>query len=426
MPQDIRTLSEIKDKKIAFAGSGGLDSCTITRWLSDSGIQVVCLTADLGQPDEEDITDIEKRMRASGAVEFHLLDLKEDLAEAGLRLINAGAQYEGGYWNTTGIARHVIAQGVVTAMKELGLSVLAHGATGRGNDQVRFQLVAHMLAPEVQLYAPWRDSAFLNKFKGRAEMIDYCQSKNLPIKANKNAPYSTDANLLGLTHEAGKLESLETAADFVTAEFGKWPTHAPDSAEDFAIRFEAGRPVRLNGKKVGTLEALTLANEIGGRNGVGIGLHVVENRVVGLKSRGIYEQPGMELLGKCYRFLLQLILDQPARAIFDSIAPRLGDYIYNGRGFDLASQIGFAAAEPVRRVATGTIKVRLYKGNVIFVAAEEVPHCMYSEEATSMEAVGDFDHSDSEGLLRIFGLGARTAAKQGLIKDNTFTKTRKN
>ena len=215
--------SQLKGKTIAFAASGGLDSCTITRWLTENGVRVVCFTADIAQPDEADFDSIRQRMLACGAVDYVQIPLHDAIAEAGLGVIQAQACYEGRYWNTTGIGRHVIVAGMVPEMKQRGIKVLGHGATGRGNDQVRFQLVTNMLAPEFEVYAPWRDQAFLNRFRGRSEMIDYCLERKLPIKASKDAPYSTDANLLGLTHEAGKLEHLDTPPCFITPGMGVLP-----------------------------------------------------------------------------------------------------------------------------------------------------------------------------------------------------------
>ncbi|MDE2799477.1 MAG: argininosuccinate synthase, partial [Gemmatimonadota bacterium] len=214
------TLNELREKTVALASSGGLDSCTVTKWLADRGVNVVSLTADIGQPDEENIDDISKRMLACGAREAVLIDLKTDLAEAGIAMLIGQARYEGGYWNTTGIARYVTTRGLLEEMDRRDIDVLAHGATGRGNDQVRFQLVANMLKPSVTVYAPWRDPAFLDIFGGRKEMIDFCNAYNLPITATYEKPYSTDANFLGLTHEAGKLEYLDVAADFIEPGMG--------------------------------------------------------------------------------------------------------------------------------------------------------------------------------------------------------------
>ncbi len=201
-------VNDLKGKTLAFLASGGLDSCTITRWLTDQGVKVVCFTADLGQPDEVDVSAIRERMLACGAADFVLVDARAALAEAGLKMIQAQATYEGRYWNTTGIARHVTVQAVLPEMRARGIQILSHGATGRGNDQVRFQLVTNMLQPEFQVYAPWRDSFFLERFRGRSEMIDFCNEKKLPIKASKSSPYSTDANLLGLTQRCEHEDQL--------------------------------------------------------------------------------------------------------------------------------------------------------------------------------------------------------------------------
>lgn len=407
---------DLKGKTIAFAGSGGLDSCTITRWLTDKGVQVVCFTADLGQPDEDDTEAIKARMLLAGATDFVLLPAREAIAEAGLSVIQAQACYEGRYWNTTGIARCVLAKAMIQEMQNRGLKIFSHGATGRGNDQVRFQLITNMLAPEFEVYAPWRDEEFLERFPGRSEMIDFCQEQGLSVSATKDKPYSTDANLLGLTHESGLLEALTTPAHFVKPIMGCYPNDAPDESEEFSVSFEQGRPVAINGSSVNLVEAILQANVIGGRHGVGIGTHLVENRFVGIKSRGVYESPGVELLGTCYGLLLQLILDRRAREFYDQLSLLIAKQIYQGYWFDLATHMALQALQPTAELATGTITVSLYKGNISFVSISNVPHSLYSEENSSMEGIGSYNHADSEGLLRVFGVSARVLATSGQIK----------
>ncbi len=408
-------LADLKGKTIAFLASGGLDSCTITRWLTDHGVTVVAVTADLAQPDEVNFDAVRERMLASGAVEYVAVDLRGAVAEAGLEAVQAQACYEGRYWNTTGIGRHVTVAGTLPVLRERGILVLSHGATGRGNDQVRFQLVTNMLAPDVTVYAPWRDPAFLGAFRGRSEMIDYCTARGLPIKASKNAPYSTDANLLGLTHEAGKLEALETPPSFVVPEMGRRPSEAPDGPGLFTVRFERGRPVAVDGKAVSLLDAFHAANEVGGAYGVGIGTHLVENRFVGIKSRGVYEAPGMELLGTAYGLLLQLVLDRRARELYDTLSAVVAKQIYQGYGYDLASRMAREALRPVTELVTGTVTLSLYKGQASFHSAGDAPHSLYSEENSSMEAVGEFDHADSEGFLRVLSVSARALAAAGQV-----------
>ena len=404
------TVADLKGQTVAFAASGGLDSCTVTKWLTEHDVKVVCFTADIAQPDEAVFDEVEVRMRASGAADYIAVKLHDMIAESGLEVMQFQACYEGRYWNTTGIGRHVIVAGLLPELQKRKINVLGHGATGRGNDQVRFQLCTNMLDPNIQVYAPWRDQAFLNRFRGRTEMIDYCEKHKLPIKASKNAPYSTDANLLGLTHEAGQLEHLTVGPWFVTPGMGVKPDAAPDTPETVTIRFEAGRPASINGKKTTAFEAIQQANTIGGKHAVGICTHLIENRFVGIKSRGVYEAPGMELLGTAYAYLLQLVVDRRSREMFDYLSAFLAKQIYQGYGFDLASHMAREAMKPITNLATGTIAVKLYKGHVVFESATDVPNQLYSEANASMEAIGAFDHADSEGFLRVLQVSARALA----------------
>jgi argininosuccinate synthase len=398
---------------VAFCASGGLDSCTITHWLTEQGVKVVAFTADLGQTDD-DLDAVAERMLACGAVDAHVVPLRAPVAEAGLLAVQAQARYEGGYWNTTPLARYVTVRGVVAAARELGIGVLSHGATGRGNDQVRFQLATTMLDPEMVVYAPWRDQHFLDAFGGREEMIRYCTERGLPIRPPSRSRYSTDANLLGLTHEAGELESLATPAGFVDPEMGVRPSAAPAEPETVEVRFEQGRPVSVAGRAVADAEAaFVVANEVAGRHGVGIGLHLVENRFVGVKSRGVYEAPGMELLGTAYAFLLQLVLDRRARRLFDANAAVFAEQLYQGYGEDLASGLAAQLARSVATLVTGTVTVELSHGLVGFVGISDAPRSLYDEEAASMGRSDAFDHHDSEGFVRVLGVGARLVAQRG-------------
>lgn len=418
---------ELEGKTIAFLASGGLDSCTITRWLSDFGVNVVTFTADLGQPDEENLDDVARRMEACGAKEAVIVPLRKEIAEAGVQAIQGLTKYEGDYWLTTPYGRYVTTKGILSEVQARDIRVLSHGATGRGNDQVRFQLITNMLAPGFAVYAPWRDQAFLDVFAGRQEMIDYCESKGLPIKQSKSKPYSTDANLLGLSHEAGELEFLSTSANFVTPEMGVRATEAPDMPERFVVRFEKGRPVALNGERMDAYQAIEKANIIGGRNAIGINDHQLENRMMGTKSRGVYEAPGLALLGAAYEYLLQVILDRRARRVFEFASSTISEQLYQAYGLDLASQMVRSSIDKVAQLATGTVTVDCYKGNVQFVSLTDAPNSLYVEAHASMddldgeeniEGVADaefvgYDHQDSEGLLRILGLGATASGRAG-------------
>ncbi|MBI1273283.1 MAG: argininosuccinate synthase [Alphaproteobacteria bacterium] len=408
-------VQELKGQTIAFAASGGLDSCTITHWLTSLGVKVVAFTADLGQPDEVDFGAIEKRMRASGAVDYVAVPLQERMAEAGLEVVQAQSTYEGRYWNTTGMGRVVTVSGLLPEIVKRGIKIFSHGATGRGNDQIRFQLMTNMLQPSMEVYAPWRDEEFLKRFPGRQQMIAYCEQQNVPITATREKPYSTDANMLGLTHEGGKLEDITTAPDIVTPGMGVWASDAPAKPEEVVIRFEKGRPVQINGAKVNGLQAMLQANQIAGRHGVGIGAHLVENRFIGVKSRGVYEAPGMELLGTAYAYLVQLVLDRRSREIFDQLGLLYAKQIYQGYYYDLCSQMIRASLEQVTRLITGTITLRLLRGVAQYVKAEAAPHSLFTLDG-SMEAEGSFNHADSEGFLRVLAVNARAIAATKQLK----------
>jgi argininosuccinate synthase len=400
---------------VGGAVSGGLDSCTATHWLSKKGFSVNCYTVDLGQPDEENLDAVVDRMTACGASGAWVVPGLEPLAEAGLKVIQSQARYEGGYWNTTGIARPVTVAAILPELSSAEIKVLFHGATGRGNDQVRFQLAANVLDPEVEVYAPWRDPEFVAEFPGRQEMIDYCRANELPIRPTGEARYSTDANILGLTHEAGDLEDVSIPPGFVEPGMGVWPWDAPNGYEIATVRWEEGAPVELNGERLDLVAMFEKANRIAGKHGVGIGQHVVENRFVGVKSRGIYEAPGVELLGRTYEYLLQFVLDRRARELFDHISKTISVQIYQGYWLDLATASAMSALGPITRLATGTIAVRMHKGGVYFESADDtpeaMPHSLYTDDS-SMEATGSYDHVDAEGFVKILGVSAKTFGKR--------------
>lgn len=408
----------LQDKDITLIGgvvSGGLDSCTATHWLTDKGFEVTAGTVDLGQPDEENVDAIAERMRGCGAVDAFVVSARETLADVGLKVVQAQARYEGGYWNTTGIARPVTVGALLPEFEARGVPVLFHGATGRGNDQVRFQVATNMLRPDVDVYAPWRDSEFVTEFPGRRQMLEYCDRHDLPIKPAAESRYSTDANFLGLTHEAGDLEDVTISPFFVEPGMGVWAWDAPDMPQSVTVRWEEGIPTSIDGERGSVAELFGRANPIAGAHGVGIGLHTVENRFVGVKSRGIYEAPGMELLGRTYEFLLQFVLDRRARQLFDHLSAYVGNQIYQGYWLDLGTTAALAALEPISRLATGTVTVRLYKGTLSFESAEDtpdaMPHSLYTDDS-SMEALGFYDHADAEGFLKVLEVSARNVGKR--------------
>ncbi len=408
---DVRSL---RGKRIAFAASGGLDSCTITHWLSLQGVEVVCFSADLGQPDENNFENIGKRMRASGASDFYAVDLKKEMAEMGLLVIQANAKYEGNYWNMTGAARQVIVNGIVPKLDKHHIDIFSHGATGRGNDQVRFQVIASMLNPKLSYYAAWRDLNFLSQFKGRKEMLDYCEKHHIPVKTSRDKPYSTDANLLGLTHEGGALESLQTNMQFVKPGLGNWAQQAPNQPETVTLSFIEGRPIKINGEEKELVSIFEMLNELGGKHGVGIAENLVENRYVGVKSRGVYEAPAMVILAYCYQQLLQQILDKRALQIYQHVSLYLGTQLYRGYWMDLGPRMARSCVTEMNQFVSGNVSIELYKGNLYYVSTSSVTHGLYNKEG-SMENEGSFDHRDSEGLLNILTLNAQTIALAGQV-----------
>jgi argininosuccinate synthase len=408
-------LDELKNEKLGVCVSGGLDSRTIARRLIDAGCDVLCFTADLAQPDEEDIRNVAKRMAEVGAKTV-IVDLKKDMAEACFAMIKAQAMYDGGYWNTTGIARAVTVKGVLAEMKKRGCTVLAHGATGRGNDQMRFERYTNVLAPAMKVYAPWRDPVLLKEFPGRKQMADYLKKRaGIDAFPGGRKRYSTDANLAGLSHEAEDLESLETAATIVKPLMGVWPQEAPDKVETFTVRFAKARAVEINKAAVTPLDAMTQANRIGGRNGVGL-KHALENRIVGTKSRGVYEAPGMELLATCLRFVYQATMDRECGALFAGLSTLVARQVYCGRYFDPSVTAAMAAMDSMAEFANGVVTVGLYKGNIQFQSLTDCPASLYNEADSSMEASAGLNPVSSQGYAEIQSVEARALAKAGQVR----------
>ena len=408
-------INELKGLRAGICVSGGLDSKTVTTRLVKEGIDVCGFTADLGQPDESNIDDIPRRMAPCGA-ETLVVDLKQEMAEACFLVLRAQATYDGGYWNSTGIARAVTVQGLLGAMRERGCTVLSHGATGRGNDQVRFERYTNVLAPEMKVYAPWRDPTLLAQFPGRKEMAAWLTAQGIEADVGPTKRYSTDANLCGLSHEAEDLESLETACLIVEPIMGVWPQDAPDRVEEVTIRVEEGRVTQLDGQHVDPLAAMLQANDVAGRNGIWM-RNALENRIVGTKSRGVYEAPGMELLGFALRSVYQATMDRRAAALFQHLSGLVSDQIYDGRLFDPATQAAITGIEHLTRYATGTVRVGLYKGNLFFLSLTDVPHSIYNESDSSMEKSDGLNPASSQGYLEVQGVEATALARAGQIID---------
>lgn len=404
---------DLVGKKVGVCVSGGLDSKTVSKRLVEAGIEVLAFSADLGQPDEDDIQNVRRRMATCG-VDTVIIDLKDDMAEACFDVIQAQARYDGGYWNTTGIGRFVTCRGLVIAMLEQKVDVLSHGATGRGNDQMRFERYTNVLAPTMSVYAPWRDALLLEEFPGRTEMVEYLGKFGIEAFVGPKKKYSTDANLAGLSHEAEDLESVATPMTIVEAEMGVWPQAAPDKIEEVTITFQAGRCASINGKALSAVDAIREANAIGGRNGVGIS-HALENRIIGTKSRGVYEAPGMELLGSALAYLYQAILDRRAQALFETLSKHVGGQIYDGRWFDPSTRASMLAIAELTKPASGTVKVGCYKGNVFFLGLSGVAATLYNEADSSMEKSDGLNPVSSQGYAEVQSVEAKSLARAGLI-----------
>jgi len=407
-------ITELKGKHVGVCVSGGLDSRTITKKMVEMGVNVTCFTADLGQPDEVDINDIRRKMDPCGA-KTHIVNLKREMAEACFDVVKAQAMYDGGYWNSTGIARAVTVRGLIPEMKKHGCTVLAHGATGRGNDQMRFERYTNVLAPDMKVYAPWRDPGLLKEFPGRTQMAEYLATFGIQATVGGKKRYSTDSNLAGLSHEAEDLESMETPCTIVETTMGVWPQRAPDQVEDVVLTFEKARCVAINGRTVSPIEAMVEANRIGGRNGIGM-KNALENRIIGTKSRGVYEAPGMELLGTGLRQLYQAVMDRRATLLFLQLSKLVADQVYDGRWFDPVTRAAMAAIDVMAAPASGTVTLGLYKGNLFFMSMTGCAASLYNEADSSMEASAGLNPVSSQGYAEIQSVEALALARAKQIR----------
>ena len=406
-------ISDLTGEKIGICVSGGLDSKSVTSRLIEAGLDVVGFTADLAQPDEDDIEDIPRRMAPTGS-ETRIVDLRDSMAKAAMLVVKAQARYDGGYWNTTGIARAVTVHGLLEAMQAEGCTVLAHGATGRGNDQIRFERYTNVLAPDMKVYAAWRDPQLLEQFPGRREMAAYLQEKGIAAAVGGAKRYSTDANIAGLSHEAEDLESLETPATIVDPTMGVWPQDAPDEIETVKMRFEKGLCVELNGKALSHFDMLVGANEIAGRNGIGIS-NALENRIIGTKSRGVYEAPGMTLLGAGVEAVYQAVLDRKATTLFRYLSTIVSEAVYDGRLFDPAPRAAISAINLMAENANGTVELGLYKGSLFFQQLTDVKGSLYNPADASMEASDGLNPVSSQGYVEVQAVEAVAMANAGQI-----------
>lgn len=394
----------MRPKKIVLAYSGGLDTSVILKWLIEKyQCPVIAFCADLGQ--EEDWEEIKKKGLSCGAEKVIIQDLKHEFVkEYCFFAIKAGARYEDWYLLGTSLARPLIAKAQVEVALREGADAVAHGATGKGNDQVRFELTYSALAPQLKIIAPWREW----EFKGRSDLIAYAKEKGIPVPVTPEKPYSIDANLFHISYEGGILEDLwqEPPEDMFILTTS--PEQAPDEPLYLEIDFDRGEPVAINGEALSPVELLKKLNYLGGLHGIGR-IDMVENRYVGIKSRGIYETPGGTILHIAHRALEQITLDREVMRLKDTLMPKIAELIYYGYWFSPEFQALKHLIEETQERVTGTVRVKLYKGNVI-VCGRKSPFSLYKKELASFEEDGGYSHKDAEGFIRLNALRLKNLA----------------
>lgn len=396
-----------KINKIVVAYSGGLDTSVIITWLKETyGCDVIAFTADIGQGEE--LEPLRDKAIRTGAGKIYIDDLREEFVrDFVFPMLRANAVYEGRYLLGTSIARPLIAKRQIEIAGKEGADAVCHGATGKGNDQVRFELTYFALKPDVKIVAPWREWTM----KGREELIAYAEKHRIPVTATKSKPYSTDRNLLHISYEGGILEDPwnESTADMYTMAVPV--DKAPDNAEYVEIAYEAGDPVAINGKKLSPAALLTEANRIAGAHGVGR-VDLVENRFVGMKSRGVYETPGGTLLHAAHRAVESITMDREAMHLRDSLVPRYAELVYYGYWFAPERNMLQAAIDESQKNVTGTARIRLYKGNCDTVGRKS-PFSLYNPELATFEADRVYNQKDAEGFIRLNALRLRIGKRAG-------------
>ena len=391
-------------KKVVLAYSGGLDTSVIIPWLKENygGCEVIACCADIGQGD--DMQAIHDKALRSGASKCYILDLTQEFLEDYVwPTLKAGAVYEGKYLLGTSFARPLIAKHLVDVAKKEGADAIAHGATGKGNAQVRFELTVKALAPNMAIIAPWREWDLLS----RTQEIEYAKAHNIEIPTD-NKKYSMDKNIWHLSHEGSDLEDPWNEPHNEMMLVSQAPENAKDEAEYVTIDFEKGNPVAVNGKKMGAVELLTALNEIGARNGVGI-VDICENRLVGMKSRGVYENPGGAILYYAHRELEYLCLDRATFHYKEGVAIRFGELVYDGMWFCQLREALTAFVDSTQETVTGTVKLKLYKGNIMSAGAKS-PYSLYNQEFVTFEEDHVYNQADAEGFINLFGLPLKVRA----------------
>ncbi|WP_276980311.1 argininosuccinate synthase [Johnsonella ignava] len=400
-------------KKIVLAYSGGLDTSVMIPWLKENynNAEIIAVSGDVGQEDE--LEGLEEKAKKTGASKCYIVDLKETFVKDYIfPCLKAGAKYEDVYLLGTSFARPALGKAIVDIAVKEGADAICHGCTGKGNDQVRFELAIKAFAPEMKVIAPWRSW----ELKSREDEIEYAKRHNIPLKISKETNYSKDKNIWHLSHEGLDLENPENEPEYdKILELGVTPQKAPDKECYISIGFEKGIPVSINKKKMEPVDLILELNKIGGENGIGI-VDMVENRLVGMKSRGIYETPGGTILYKAHELIESITLDKDTMHYKQLIAVRFGELVYNGQWFTPLREALSAFADSASQNVNGEVKLKLYKGNII-PAGITSPTSLYSEQIASFGEDDSFNHNDSAGFISLFGLPIKIRAIQLKNKD---------
>ena len=396
-------------KKVVLAYSGGLDTSIIIPWLKENynNCEVIAVSGDVGQGTELD--GLEEKAKKTGASKLYVLDLKEEFIQDYVYpTVKAGAVYENKYLLGTSFARPIIAKGIVDIAKKEGADAICHGCTGKGNDQVRFELAIKAFAPDMKIIAPWR----IWDIKSREEEIEYAEAHNVPLKISRETNYSKDKNLWHLSHEGLDLEDPKNEPQYNKEgflELGVSPEQAPDTPTYVTIHFEKGIPTAVDGKEMDGVTLIETLNKLGGENGIGL-LDIVENRLVGMKSRGVYETPGGAILYKAHNVLETITLDKESFHFKEIIAQKMGEIVYNGQWYTPLRQAICAFTDELQKTVTGDVTLKLYKGNMINAGVTS-PYTLYDEQTASFGEDDDYDQADSAGFINLFGLPIAERAK---------------
>ena len=408
-----------KKPKIILAYSGGLDTSVILKWFVDKGYDVIAYVADVGQPD--DFKEVEKKAIKTGASKVYLEDLKKEFVEDYIfPALKANAIYEGKYLLGTSLARPLIAKKQIEIAHKENAEYVSHGSTGKGNDQVRFELSYYALNPTIKVFSPWKDKHFLDQFKGRTDLLNYAEKHDIDVSQSKEKPYSEDANLMHISHEAGTLEDPSLKAEDGLLKYCNSLKKAPDKETEIEIHFKDGIPIKVINKeegivKQGSLTLFNYLNKLGSINGIGV-IDLVENRFIGIKSRGIYESPGATILWSAHKDIEGIAMDREVMRLRDMLSPKFSEIVYNGFWFSPEMDFLMGSINKSQEMINGIVYISLYKGNVTILGRKS-PSSLYDKELSSMDIDGGFNQQDSKGFIKINAI--RLKAHKSILDKHT-------